>query len=203
VGVVGIIPYKGVFTSKTRLARIMNDEERIRFSLSMLEEAMKAMAGAGVLRGRILLGGDQFSRNLAQKYGFQIMPDRKKGLNENLIYALTELGKRGVEKTLIIPGDLPLIKVSSLKWMLHLGKRYQVVISPSRNREGTNGLFIPTGFKGDLQFGPNSFLRHFHAFRQRTSSIAVLVCRQLSLDIDTPEEYFWLESLVQEGSYRC
>ncbi|HDM45255.1 MAG TPA: hypothetical protein ENG07_02005, partial [Candidatus Bathyarchaeota archaeon] len=96
----------------------------------------------------------------------------------------------GIETTLFIPADVPLITREDVNAIVDLCRyERQVVISPSKSG-GTNALLRrPTGVIPTF-FGVGSFRKHLERIIERRVRYDVYVSPRIILDIDSPEDLY-------------
>lgn len=196
MAIVGLIPFKGPGMCKSRLAPILSPAGRFSLALYMLDGVMKAMKETDAFSALMLLGGDPNSCTMAKKYGFQVLPDQGVGLNENLRIAVQSIDLKEACKVAIFPGDLPFITATSILDILDSLVKYDAVIVPSYDKQGTNTLVIPSNASSCLSFGNNSFQKHIVKMVDLQVKVKVRFSRPLSFDVDTPQDYYnWQQTL--------
>jgi len=188
-----IVPHRGLSAAKTRLAPVLDREERVALARTLL---------AGVLRVARQAAGDVVIISpaaqlepIAAEAGARLVVQRGMGLNAGLDQARAEALAEGVELLAVLHGDLPNLSPDDVLALLAAvdGDR-GVAIAPDRKGTGTNGLALrPPGVIG-FRFGDDSFAAH--RAEAMAAALEPLVVRRpgLAFDLDTPEDLArWLE----------
>ena len=83
---------------------------------------------------------------------------------------------------LVIPGDLPHLRLSSIRELVCLAVPCGVVIAPDRRELGTNALLVTPPDVIPFCFGPDSFRQHLAA--AEAAGVTLIVVRSLDLAMD-------------------
>jgi len=95
---------------------------------------------------------------------------------------------RGVDNTLVIPGDIPLIDTSELEKILQAAPDQGSVLVPAADGRGTNAAWRRPAGLFALRFGNDSFKPHLAAARATQKPCVVLSLPGIALDIDNPSD---------------
>ncbi|MCD6529160.1 2-phospho-L-lactate guanylyltransferase [Candidatus Bathyarchaeota archaeon] len=189
IRVAAIVPVKRLKDSKTRLSSLMNKEERVNLTLAMLTDVLKAIKES-LVDEIVVVSSSLEVCDVAERYHAKFLKERSPGLRNAVTQASRWCASRGIECTLFIPADVPLITRADVNAIVDLCKRErQVVISPSKSG-GTNALLrrptdvIPTFF------GVESFRKHLEYLIERRVNYEVYVSPRIVLDIDSPEDLY-------------
>jgi 2-phospho-L-lactate/phosphoenolpyruvate guanylyltransferase len=183
-----LLPVKNLANAKQRLASVLEQQARTELAQAMLSDVMDALAAyAG--DGVSLATSDSFAIELAGQYGFEIIRDESNFSETDAIEMATRLCEsRGVESTLVIPGDIPLIEVADLCAIYESSPEMGSVLVPSGDKRGTNAVLRRPAALFPLRFGNDSFMPHLAAAIGTNKSCVVLSLPRIALDIDTPED---------------
>ncbi len=182
-----LIPVKNLKHAKQRLAALFDQCTRTELAEAMLTdvaETLNSVANRPVVG---LVTHDAFAIELARTFDFEVIAD---GAAKNETEAI-ELGTRfceehGAKFTLVIPGDIPLVKASELDLILQFAPEEGAVLVPSFDNRGTNAaLRRPCGLF-PLRFGNDSFVPHLAAAKATGKPCVVLSLPGIALDLDTP-----------------
>ena len=187
VKVTAVIPVKALTDAKSRLGKVLGPARRQELVLDMLKHVLRAVLGSRVQRILVVTRDPTVGAVVAAEGGDWI-PDPADTLNASLGEVFRRCWERR-ETPLYLPADLPGLGVSDVHSLLDAGAGEKaVVLSPSRNEEGTNALFVPPANRMEPLLGARSFPRHLA--QAKRLGIATLVHRSagLGLDIDTPED---------------
>ncbi len=127
--------------------------------------------------------------------GARLAVQRGMGLNTGLDQAREDAEADGVERLVVLHGDLPNLAADDVRALLRpLPAEPAVAIAPDRLGTGTNGLALsPPGVIG-FRFGTGSFAAHRTEAQAAGVEPAIVVRPGLAFDLDTPEDLArWLE----------
>ncbi|MCC6304889.1 MAG: 2-phospho-L-lactate guanylyltransferase [Rhodobacteraceae bacterium] len=190
-----IIPIKTLARAKQRLAAVLSGPERVRLVLAMLADVLAAAVRSGC--GPVLVvASDAEVFDLARRFGAGPVREAEAcGYNPAVALGLAAAGPGNAA---ILPGDVPLAladEIAALAAPADPSGR-TLRIAPSRDRAGTNGLFLASGRLMPPAFGPDSFACHRRAAAARGIAPTLVEVPGLAFDIDTPRD---LCRLAQEG----
>jgi 2-phospho-L-lactate guanylyltransferase len=136
-----------------------------------------------------LVTSDPFAIELARQYAFEVIPDPANPGETGAIEMATGLCvSRGIESTLVIPADLPLIQASELEQILEQAPDAGSVLVPAADGRGTNAAFRRPADLFPLRFGNDSFKPHLAAAQATGKPCMVLKLPSVALDVDNPAD---------------
>lgn len=193
-----LIPVKNLENAKQRLASHFDQSTRAALAQAMLEDVLQAVSQYGG-DDVALVTSDRFAMDLAARYGFAIIRDETNRSETDAIEMATrEVERRGIESTLVIPGDVPLIEAADIGMIYDQAPARGSVLVPSGDRRGTNAVLRrPTGIFA-LRFGNDSFMPHMAAAKAAGHPCVVLEMQRIALDIDTIEDLVQLAQATGE-----
>jgi len=200
--VAALIPAKGFTNAKQRLSSLLNGAERAALAEAMLRDALHATLAARALDSVYVVTGDDKVRGIAAAMGATvIMEQEEKGETEAVMFALSEMKRRGVEAALVIPADIPLLQAGDIDLLLeetarHDGRSAFALLVPSHDRMGTNALLLSPPDVIGLRFGYDSFSYHLSRVAAKDLPPRVIENERIALDIDEPQD---LERFLQSG----
>ena len=182
-----IVPLKKA-NPKSRLSGILSLEERRELVRVMLQDVVKPIESGGLLNQTYLVSSDEESLRFASQLGVRpVREASEKGVN-----AAVERGMRETpdsEGWLILPADIPFLTNRDLSRVLSFCESgAAIVISPSREFNGTNLLLLERGARLKLSYDMNSFSSHLAAAARSRFSVAVYCSWTVTLDIDSVED---------------
>ena len=184
-----LIPVKNLSTAKQRLAAMLDQPARTELAQAMLHDVVAALAAWPRRPACALVTGDPFALHLAQQYDFEIIPDPENSGETGAIEMATSLCvSRGVESTLVIPADLPLIQADELDQIIAHAPGEGTVLAPAADGRGTNAVFRRPANLFPLRFGNDSFKPHLAAAKATGKPCEVLHLPGIALDVDNPED---------------
>lgn len=182
-----VVPVRGLTGSKSRLAPIFDDHQRMQLMWSMARHLVSQVP-PGVdlaLVTRNVVGVE------LQVPGVRVIEQWPEavGLNGSLQQALRMAHAEGYRDMLMLPADLPI--VTSHEIGLLLMEDGEIVIVGDRDQNGTNGLRLPTRLAEKFRFGMGQGSFAHHIAEARSLGINPLTVYQpgLAHDLDTPDDW--------------
>jgi 2-phospho-L-lactate/phosphoenolpyruvate guanylyltransferase len=177
--VLAVVPVKGRDGAKTRLAPLLQPEERTRLVLDMLERVLEACAGAETITGTLLVTPEPGF----VPAGVEILTDAGTGHADAIALALED--ERARKGALVVMADCPLVRPESLDALAFAAA--PIALAPSRDGgvnalalRAVNGFVPPFGVPVAETLG---------AARAAGLEPAVVDDPLLALDVDRPEDY--------------
>jgi 2-phospho-L-lactate guanylyltransferase len=184
-----LIPVKNLSAAKQRLAAVLDQPARTELAQAMLHDVVTALAGWPQHPPCALVTSDPFALELAEQYNFEIISDPANPGETGAIELATRLCvERGVDGTLVIPADIPLIQASELAQIFSHAPAEGSVLAPAADRRGTNAAFRRPADLFPLRFGNDSFKPHLAAAQATGKPCVVLQLPSVAIDVDNPED---------------
>lgn len=137
---------------------------------------------------------------VALAQGVEFLPESGAGgLNGALAQASASLLTRQGQGILVIPGDPPHLRLSSIRELVGLAEPRGVVIAPDRRELGTNALLVTPPDLIPFCFGPDSFRQHLAAAEAAGATPIVVRSPDLAMDVDLPDDV----GLIPEYELLC
>jgi len=189
-----VVPLKSSERAKSRLAEILDPEQRARLFFAMAECVICALRACKRIDGVAVVTASQevaaFARGLD---AVPILQDTDVGMSPALELALHRLQAMQPARVLMLPGDLPLISPAALDVVFDAAdSNASIVLVPDRRREGTNALLCSPPHALPPRFGGSSFERHLAAARATGIATRILEVEELALDLDCPDDLNYL-----------
>lgn len=183
-----LIPVKNLANAKQRLGDVLDQSTRTELAHAMLADVLQAVVEYG-REDVSLVTNDPFALERASRYGFDVIPDTANLSETDAIEMATRVCiSRGVERTLVIPGDIPLIEADDLATIFEHAPTHGSVLVPSSDKRGTNAVLRAPSDLFPLRFGNDSFQPHLQAAIATDASCVVLSLARIGLDIDNAED---------------
>ena len=183
-----LVPVKNLRNAKQRLSPLLDSSTRTELAQAMLADVLQAIADCGE-KDVSLVTSDPFALDLAKQHGFDIIRDDSNVSETDAIAMATELcAARGVQSTLVVPGDIPLIEAADIRTIYESPPVKGSVLVPSIDKRGSNAVLRRPAALFPLRFGSDSFMPHLVAAIATNTSCVVLSLPRIGLDIDTPED---------------
>lgn len=194
-----LVPIKDTATAKQRLAAVLDQTSRTELAQAMLHDVLSALHN---WQGRPAVGivtGDSYASCLAAEYGFEVIADRDNPGETGAIEMATRVCvERGVEFTLVIPADIPLMEAWEVEEILRQAPAEGSVLVPAWDGRGTNAALRRPGDLFPLRFGNDSFKPHHAAAQATGKPCVVLQLPGIAVDVDNPADLLQLISLPGE-----
>jgi len=189
-----LVPVKNLANAKQRLAARFDQSQRTELAHAMLQDVLDALAESAA--GEVaLVTSDPFATQLAGKYGFCVIRDEANRSETDAIEMATQVCEsRGMETTLVIPGDIPLISADELGAIYDAAHAKGSVLVSAADKRGTNAVLRRPASLFPLLFGNDSFAPHHAAAIATNLPCVVLHLPGIALDVDNPED---LRQLVE------
>jgi 2-phospho-L-lactate/phosphoenolpyruvate guanylyltransferase len=196
-----LIPVKNLGSAKQRLAAVLDQASRTELAQAMLCDVVDAVSSVRNRPPCALVTSDPFALELARRYDFEVIADPVNLGETRAIEMATSLClARGVDSTLVIPADIPLIGSSELEQILTNAPKEGSLLVPAADGRGTNAVFRRPADLFPLRFGNDSFKPHLVAARATGKLCSVLKFDGIGLDVDNPSDMEHL--LSQNGNTR-
>lgn len=194
-----LVPIKNLSSAKQRLAEVLDQSARTKLAQAMLEDVLAALHEWRRNRAKAavaLVTGDPFAVKLAHDYAFEVVPDPDNPGETGAIEMATRLCvERGIQWTLVIPADIPLIRAWELDEILKHAPNEGSVLIPAGDGRGTNAAFRRPANLFPLRFGNDSFKPHHAAAKATGKPCAILNLPGIAVDVDNPADLQQLISL--------
>ncbi len=194
-----LIPVKNLSNAKQRLGNVLGQSVRTELAHSMLADVLQTVVAYG--REDVwLVTSDSFALQQADTHGFEVIPDTANTSETDAIEMATRVCvSRRIPRTLVIPGDIPLIEAEDLASIFEHAPVHGSVLGPSSDKRGTNAALRCPSDLFPLRFGNDSFQPHLQAAIATDTSCVVLSLPRIGLDIDNADD---LRSLAAYPGYK-
>ena len=187
-----IVPSKTLEQAKTRLASMLEPEERRALSLAMLRDVLTALLEARTIDRVAVVTRDNEVACTAYTMGAGMLLDGGKGHTAALEEAIVHCKSQGASAVLIVSADLPLLRSATIEQMVARAMEHPsprlALLAPSREGTGTNALLQRPPGELPLRFGPHSLQLHQQVAEEQQVQVELIQSADLGLDIDTPAD---------------
>lgn len=192
-----IVPVKPLRRGKSRLAGILDEDERTELNRALLQHSLETLSGVPGVNEVLVVSRDPNALAIARELGARtVQEDGAPHLNTALKRATVVAQVYATQGVLILPADLPLVTREDIQALLDRAvKPPVVVIAPDRHGKGTNALVIAPAGLIEYDFGENSFQRHCERAKQAGARLEVVELPSLGLDLDEPEDFELVKNL--------
>lgn len=209
-GLWALVPVKALAGAKQRLKECLG-EDREGFSVAMLKDVLAALADSKEVAQVVVVTADDRVAAIAEQGGLLVVDENgSKGMNAAIDLGVEAIRKRGGQRVVILPADIPLMTgaefdriAGDFEHQAQTKGNDFIGISPSSYRGGTNCLFLNTRQAFTFHYGPDSFkLHHDSAQRHRHRPIS-LYSPTISIDIDDKRDLdVWVSYCVRNPEFK-
>ncbi len=180
----GLLPVKRLDRAKGRLSGWLDPDEREALARALFDDALDLCSSTPWLHWWVV-SDDEVVRKAAATRGFETVEDEGTGLNDALKLAIADIVGKGAESVTVVPSDVPLAYEEDIRDLVDTGATSDIVVVPSDDDGGTNGLFLSPPHLLEPRFGSASLKAHVDAAADRQLRCSILALPRLALDIDT------------------
>jgi 2-phospho-L-lactate guanylyltransferase len=182
-----LIPVKNLANAKQRLSAVLDQPTRTELAHAMLVDVVLAVSGCDVKVA--LVTSDPFALHVAAHRGLEIIRDVSNLSQTDAIEIATRVcSDRGIDSTLVIPADIPLIEAVDIQTIYEHAPALGSVLVAAADQRGTNAVLRRPAALFPLRFGNDSFVPHHAAAKATNNQCIVLSLPRIALDIDNPED---------------
>jgi 2-phospho-L-lactate guanylyltransferase len=193
------VPVKSLSRAKTRLSPALTGLERGALTLAMLEDVLDAALSVPGWETWVI-SPDEVALEVAAGRGARPIPEAKPPLANAIRQVEVKAKQDGATALAVLPADVPLVTVDTLHEALRtLGA---VVLARSADGSGTSLLLRRPPRAIPARFGPDSFRRHLELAAERGLPVSVVERRELSFDVDRPDDILTLLADGRRGRTR-
>lgn len=193
------VPVKSLSRAKTRLSPALTGLERGALTLAMLEDVLDAALSVPGWETWVI-SPDEVALEVAAGRGARPIPEAKPPLANAIRQVEAKAKQDGATALAVLPADVPLVTVDTLHEALRtLGA---VVLARSADGAGTSLLLRRPPRAIPARFGPDSFRRHLELAAERGLPVSVVERRELSFDVDRPDDILTLLADGRRGRTR-
>jgi 2-phospho-L-lactate/phosphoenolpyruvate guanylyltransferase len=195
-----LVPVKNLANAKQRLSSVLAPEARQELAQAMCADVLETVARWRQRPAVTVVTSDPFAGDLARALGFDVIADAINPGETGAIEMATDICRdRGVDITLVIPADIPLIESAELDQIVESAPPRGSVLVPDAAGRGTNAALRTPADLFPLRFGNDSFLPHRAAAKATGLPCVVLELPGIALDVDRPED---LQALAEASGDR-
>jgi len=184
-----LVPVKNLANAKQRLSSVLSPEARLELAQAMCADVLETLARWQRRPAVTVVTSDPFAGDLAVRFGFEVVADDVNPGETGAIEMATALCRdRGIDRTLVIPADIPLIESFELERIVESAPPGGAVLVPDAAGRGTNAALRAPADLFPLRFGNDSFLPHLAAAKATGLPCVVLELPGIALDVDRPDD---------------
>jgi 2-phospho-L-lactate/phosphoenolpyruvate guanylyltransferase len=194
-----LIPVKNSALAKQRLASVLDQPARTLLAQAMLHDVLSAIAAWSNHPEVAIVSSDPYAVQLTRGFNLEVISDPDNSGETDAIEMATRICvERGIESSLVIPADIPLIQAWELAEILKHAPPEGSVLVPAADGRGTNAAFRRPADLFPLRFGNDSFKPHHAAAQATGKPCVVLNLPGIAVDVDNPDDLQQLISIPGE-----
>ena len=195
-----VLPLKALSPVKTRLASILSPVQRDGLMKAMVEDVLTALRDCPAVEGILVVSRDPDIPALVDVYGAQVLVlEQDKDLNSAVQAATDYLAGKGIDRALVLHGDIPLANPADLARLIDESHHCELTLLPCNQGQGTNALVTSLPARIPFLYGEASYLRFKEAAEQAGLETLSLDLPEMALDIDTVEDLSALCTYFREN----
>ena len=184
-----LVPVKNLSGAKQRLAALFDQATRTELAQAMLFDVLETLGTWTDCPEVGIVTSDPFAIDLAHHFHFSVIPDNANRSETDAIEMATRSCEaQGVDSTLVIPGDIPLIQSWELEGILQSAPDEGSVLVRAADGRGTNAIWRRPAGLFPARFGNDSFEPHHAAAQGTGRPCVVLSLPGIALDVDNPSD---------------
>lgn len=200
-----VVPLKHADRAKSRLSRLLDDRERLALFEAMAADVLSALARSAAIAATLVVTEDARLARLAAAHGAGCLwaPCGRATLNRAVRRGARHLRARGIDRMLVVDGDLPRVTAGELDAVAERLARSAtptLVLGPDSAGEGTNVLGCSLPCPVRFAFGEESFRRHLAAAGAVGVEAMVVRHAGIAADVDSPADLLALEGAPCPGA---
>ena len=181
-----LLPVKDFANAKQRLAPVLSSEARAGLAQAMLADVLDALSNAGPDRVVVYTASERIAR-MVRPFGFEIVNEPEVSGHSSAVNRMLPILASSSERVLAIASDLPHLTSDEVNRILDAACD-SLVLLPSRDGAGTNGVLCVTPARIDMAYGEGSFRRHVQRAADADLPLTVLDIPGIAFDIDTADD---------------
>lgn len=184
-----LIPVKNLSAAKQRLSAVLSQAARTQLAQAMLHDVISVVAAVADLNRISLVTSDPFALELAKEFRLPVICDDHNRSETDAIEMATQVCvAEGIQETLVVPADIPLIKSEDLEQIFSQAPPRGSVLVPAADGRGTNAILRRPADLFPLRFGNDSFRPHRAAAEATGLPCCILSLPGIALDVDQPSD---------------
>lgn len=198
-----IVPVKPLRRGKSRLSKVLSEEERTALNNHLLVNTLKTLSTVSEIDSILVVSRDPAALTVSREFGARtVLEDGSPELNTALKRAAIVAKAYTINEIMVVPADLPLLTREVVEdFLRHAGSPPEIIISPDRRKDGTNALYISPADLIQFSYGTGSFQKHMQLAAQSNARVEVVDSFVLGLDLDLPEDLELLNSIQKTENW--
>jgi len=191
---VAVVPIREPENTKLRLSKLLSGEQRASLSRAILVRVLNAVEESKIEEAVVVASSPQNlseQRERFPKTTFIRESSHHGGVNcamrDGMNYLLDKNGS-SIQKTVLIPSDLPILQGKHLNNVLALLENFDTLINPSAKLDGTALLAFRENKSIPLHYDDDSFNKHLAELEKSGRLYRILRWKAFSFDVDDEDD---------------
>ncbi len=199
-----ILPLKALSPVKTRLAPMLSPGQRKGLMMAMIRDVLQVLTNCELVEGVLLVSRDQDIPEMAGECGVQVLElEEDRDLNSAVLAATGYLAKKGIDRCMVLHGDIPLVNDIDLTRLIRESERCSVALLASRDGQGSNAVVTTLPARIPFLYGNGSYDRFREAAQRAGLEALTLESADMALDIDTAADLSTLCKRYRDDTRYC
>lgn len=181
-----IIPVKNLKNSKSRLSKNLEISNRIELSKQMLMSVVDVAHASGTINEIVVISPDENVKDIIQHHTVSFIKEFGNfSVNNAVSIGIDYFEKKNYNSALILPIDLICLTVSDVQNIVDMGKKYDIVLTPSKDGNGTNALYLKLPNVFHTSFDNSSLNNHILESFKKRLTMKIYVSYSTIMDVDS------------------
>jgi 2-phospho-L-lactate/phosphoenolpyruvate guanylyltransferase len=203
---IAILPIKSFGAAKQRLAGMLGGGAREALVQAMFQDVLRSLRRVPEIDAIAVVSANAYAQKAAKGEGVTLLDDHlEEGHSQAALIGIRHAVEHGFERTLLVPGDTPLLDPGEVSELLAAGDHTGsgLIVVPDRHGEGTNALLLAPPTAIEPSFGPGSCKRHQSLAVAAGIACAVHPVPSLALDVDTPDDLAQIAEVLESSRVKA
>jgi len=185
--IAAIIPVKVFAKAKTRLN--LSDYQRLELCKLMFEEVINTVCKSEFFDPIIVVSKEPMIIDICKQSSLVLLSDNETGVNDAVSIADNYLEKIGIDASVVLPQDIPLMQTRDIAQLLELiTTSKSVLVVPSRKFDGTNALVRNPANIMKTHYDEDSYKIHIQTAKSCNARSSLVLIRRIMADIDNSKD---------------
>lgn len=186
---VALLPAKLLSLAKTRLASMLDDEQRMAIAAAMFDDVLTSLQGAATLDAIVVVTADaRLAARGRQNAVLVVDEETPRGLNGAVLLGTEAALRLGATSLVVLLSDIPLVAPADVDELASRAPECGAVLVPSKEGTGTNAMLRRPPALFPPCFGGRSLHRHVAAAERHGVACEIVRNPRIAFDLDTPDD---------------
>jgi len=196
-----IIPVKNLKNSKSRLSNRLERFNRIVLSTQMLLHTLDIANSSENINETVVISSDDNVKDIVQQKNVTFIKESGNfSVNNAVSIGIDYFEKKNHNSVLILPIDLICLTIFDIKNIIEIGKKYDIVLVPSKDGNGTNALYLKLPNLFHTRFDNSSLNNHILESFKHNLKMKIYVSYSTIMDVDSYDDLSFVVRHSNESS---